>query len=469
MKLILTTSPRAEGDIERKGLPFLGIGYIASYVEKNTNHEVEIFDAHTYGFTAVKAAEEILKKNPDIVGVHSITDNRFKAIDLAREIKKGNKDVVVLFGGPHFSLTAKEALEIIPEIDYIILGEGEKPIVELLNALDNGNLENVPSLAYRKNNEIVINKSADLIEDLDSLPMPAWHLFDLKAYNKPIDGTDVKAIGVLSGRGCPNVCIYCANANKRLRLRSPKNFIDEVEFLYNKYGYKGFDFWDDTITMVRSHLVEICNEVIKRKLDIIWYARARVNTVDKELLEIMHKAGCIRISFGIESGSPRILKVIKKNITIEQAKNAVQMASDVGMHVVSNFMVNLPEESEEDLKMTADLIKELKKIKNSYPSYGFSIPYPGTEMELIARQKGIIPKDFSWNKPYKSEKYKIAGIDSSLPLMEWKGAEIEKVKAFMARELGGNIIKKVFKKLKKVKSFKELKNIAKTGIKYLKK
>jgi radical SAM superfamily enzyme YgiQ (UPF0313 family) len=261
MKLILTTSPRAEGDLERKGLPFLGIGYIAGYVEKFSHHQVEIFDAHTYGYNASQTAEKILEKKPDVIGVHSITDNRFKAIALAREIKKRNKDVIILMGGPHFSLTAKNAMELVPEIDCIIKGEGEKSIVQFLDTLEkNGDFKNVSGLVFRnQRGEIIENSLSDLITNLDELPMPAWHLFDLKEYNKPIDGTNIPSIGVLSARGCPNVCVYCANARSVLRLRSPKNFIDEVEYLYKTYGYKGFDFWDDTLTMVNSHVTEFCN------------------------------------------------------------------------------------------------------------------------------------------------------------------------------------------------------------------
>ena len=236
MKIILTTSPRAEGDLERKGLPFLGIGYIAACIEKFSKHRVEIFDAHTYGFNPAKTAEKILAKNPDVVGVHAITDNRFKAIALFKELKKRNSEVIVLTGGPHFSLTAKNALEIVPEIDYIIKGEGEKAVIEFLNRLEaKDDLSGVPGIVFRKNNEIFENKTVNLIENIDELPIPAWHLFDLKEYNKPIDGTNIRSIGVLSARGCPNVCVYCANARSGLRLRSPKKFVDEVEFLSKEY------------------------------------------------------------------------------------------------------------------------------------------------------------------------------------------------------------------------------------------
>lgn len=473
MKLILTTSPRSEGDLERTGVPFLGLGYMAACVEKFSQHKVEIFDTHTYGLTASEAAEKILEKKPDIIGIHAITDNRFKAIDFVKEIKKRNKDVIVLMGGPHFSLTAKNALELIPEIDFILKGEAEKSIIQLLDTIENKtDLNTVSGLVFRRQSgEIIDNPITAIIDNLNELPMPAWHLFDLKLYNKPIDGTNVRSIGIMSARGCPNNCVYCSNARSGLRLMSPQKFVDQIEFLYKEYGYKGFDFWDDTLTMVNEHAIAICNEIIKRKLDIVWYARARVNTVNKELLQLMKKAGCIRISFGVESGSPRILKIIRKNITIEQVMNAVRWSSEVGMAVVTNFMVNLPEETIDDLQQTIGVMKELGEIKNSYPAYGFTVIYPGTELEIMAKQKGLMPKDFSWNSPYQSPKYKVAGTDPSLFYMEWPGAELEKIKAIMTRGLGirGSVIKKGFSKLRKIKSFGELRELIVAGINYFKK
>ncbi|HNU96857.1 MAG TPA: radical SAM protein [Candidatus Portnoybacteria bacterium] len=471
MKLILTTSPRADGDLERAGVPFLGLGYIAAYVEKFSHHQVEIFDAHTYGLNASEAAEKILEKKPDIIGVHAITDNRFKAIAFAKEIKKRNKDVIVLMGGPHFSLTAKNALELVPEIDFILKSEAEKSMVAFLDALEKKQgLDSVSGLVFsNRSGQIIDNPITEIISNLNELPMPAWHLFDLKLYNKPIDGTNIRSIGVMSARGCPNNCVYCANARSGLRLMNPQKFVDQIEFLYKEYGYKGFDFWDDTLTMVNEHAIAICNEIIKRKLDIVWYARARVNTVNKELLQLMKRAGCIRISFGVESGSPRILKIIRKNITIEQVMNAVKWSSDAGMAVLTNFMVNLPEETLDDLKQTIELMKQINKVKNCSAAYGFTVIYPGTELELMAKQKGLMPKDFSWNSPYQSPKYKVAGTDPSLFYMEWPGAELEKIKAIMTKGLGirGNVIKKGLNKLRKIRSIGELKELIVAGIRYL--
>ncbi len=473
MKIILTTSPRAEGDLERKGLPFLGIGYIASWIQRH-GYEVAITDPHTFNWGIIKSVQEILKHNPDAVGVASTTNNRFKAINLIKELKKQNKNLFIFVGGPHFAMTAENALRIVSEIDAVVKGEGEITTQELLDAFKKDkDFSRVQGIFYRdRQGKIIETPNRPFLQDINAFSLN-WDLFELEKYYRTIDGTNIKAVGVLSSRGCPNLCAFCVSAafwKAVLRLRDPIKFVDEVEYLKNKYGFEGFDFWDDTLTVSKDHVRKICNEILKRNLNIKWYAPTRANTVDKEILSLMKKAGCIRISFGAESGSPRILKIIRKGIMSEQVINAAQMSSDVGMKVMINFMVNLPYETPEDLRMTIDLMKRLNRIKNVTAAYGFSIIYPGTEMEIMAKKEGWLPKDFSWNEPFRSEKYKIAGIDASLPYMEWPGKEIEKVKAIMSRELGvkGGILKKGFKKLKKVGSFKEFKDLIKTGIKYIK-
>jgi radical SAM superfamily enzyme YgiQ (UPF0313 family) len=474
MKIILTTSPRAEGDLERGGLPFLGIGYIASWLEKH-GYEAVITDPHTFNWDTEKSVQEILKHNPDAVGVAATTNNRFKGIALIRELKKRNPDLFIFAGGPHFTMTAENALRVIPEIDAVVKGEGEITTQELLDAFKKDkDFSRVQGIFYRdKKGETIETPNRPFLQDINAFILN-WSLFDLDKYHRPIDGTNIRAVGVMSSRGCPNFCAFCVSAafwKGILRLRNPIKFVDEVEFLKNNYGFEGFDFWDDTLTVSKDHVRKICNEILKRNLNIRWYAPTRANTIDKEILTLMAKAGCIRISFGAESGSPRILKIIRKGIKPEQVINAAQISSDLGMQVMVNFMVNLPYETLKDLRMTIDLMKKLNKIKNVTAAYGFSIIYPGTEMEIMSKKEGWLPKNFSWNEPYKSEKYKIAGVDSSLPLMEWPGAEIEKIKAIMIRELGikGNIIKKGFDKIKKIKSTNELKELARTVWNYIKK
>ncbi len=474
-KVVLSTAPRAKGEIEMAGLPFLGIGYVASYLEKHGGHEAIIVDAHSENLESKQAAEKILSFNPEIVGFTATTHNRLKAIEVIRLLKKQKPSLIVLVGGPFFSLTAENALEAVSEIDFIVRGEGEITTKELLETgFKEENLKNVLGLTFRNKNGLVVsNPSRSFLKNWSELPFPAWHLYDLEKYNKKMHGTDFNTIGIISARGCPNVCTFCCNAaygRCSLRLRDPKNFVDEIEFLNKKYGFEAFNIWDDTLTVLKSHVEEICNEIIKRNLNIKWYARARVNTVNEELIDLMKKAGCIRISFGIESGSPRVIKKIKKNITIDQARKAVKICSEKGLITSLNFIVNLPEETMEDLKKTADLMKEFNRLPNVSASYGFALIYPGTEMETFAKENGILPKDFSWNSFYKGEKSKITGEDPSVPYMEWKGKELEKIKAFMVKNLMNrkNFTKRVWNKIKKIRGFNDMKIFLKTAFNYFK-
>ncbi len=454
------------------GLPFLSIGYVASYLEKKGNHNVVIVDGHSENLNQEETVKKILSFSPEVVGLTATTHNRLQAISVIKLLKKKKPDLMIMVGGPHFSLSDKNALEVVPEIDVVVKREGEITAKELLDAWpEREKLKNVLGITYRDNGEIVSNPDRPFLRDLSQLPFPAWYLYDLDRYQKKIHGTDFRTIGVISARGCPNQCVFCDNAafsKSILRLRTPKNFVDELEFLNQKYGFEGFNFWDDTLTVSKNHVMGICQEILDRGLDIKWYARARVNTVDEEMINMMKKAGCRRISFGIESGSPRILKEIKKNITLEQTRKAVQISSKAGLIVSLNFIVNLPDETMEDLKMSADLIKELRSYENVEASYGFALIYPGTEIEWIAKKKGILDNNFSWNSHYQGKKSRITGEDPSVPYMEWSGMELEKVKAFMVKNLSdGDIWKKGWNKLKKVESFSDLKSLIKAGIKYL--
>jgi len=246
--------------------------------------------------------------------------------------------------------------------------------------------------------------------------------------------------------------------------------VDEIEYLYKTYNYQAFNFWDDTFSLVRQHAVDICQEIIRRNLKIYWYAPCRVNTVDKELLLLMKKAGCTRVNFGIESGSPRMLKLIKKGITIQQARAAVKAAVEVELEVTLNFLMVYPYETWDDIAQTADAIKEFRAMKNVKPSYSFIVIYPGTELEEIAKKEGILPVDFSWNLPYRSDKAYLAGEDPSVPYFEWPELPFEKVKVFVLKRLmtKKDLWRRFIKKIKRIRKFDDVKAIFKISLNYLK-
>jgi len=468
-KIILLIPPQEK--FSKDYIPSLGIGYVAASLEKN-GYEVKIIDSYAEHYDNSITIKKILEENPSAVGITSITQNRFNAIEIIRELKKERKNLFIFVGGRHFHHTYRSALFSIPEIDVIVRGEGEITIVELLdNYFNKGDFSKVLGIAYRKDREIINTLERPLIKNLDEIPIHAWHLFDLSKYNATLEGEyKTRSIGVISSRGCPNQCTFCANASfwNTLRLRSPKNFIDEVEFLYKNYGYQAFDFWDDTMTLNRNHIFGICREIINRGLDIIWYARARVNTVDEEMLRIMKKAGCRIISFGVESGSENVLKNIKKNITLEQIEKAFELSAKLGLITKAFFMFSLPGERLADIGETNQLIYKLLSYGRKYriPVYiekAYTLIYPGTEIEKEATKEGCLDKNFNWNKKKKIQRSVELNLDPYVPVYENKGLSIEKIKEFNRKlDLKPiNIFRKTFYHLSQIKKLSDLKRIYK--------
>jgi hypothetical protein len=217
----------------------------------------------------------------------------------------------------------------------------------------------------------------------------------------------------------------------RFRKRSPELFLDEVEYLRKRYGYRGFLFYDDTIAMDRIHINSICQEILNRKLNIVWSALARVNTVDREILRLMKKAGCSYISYGVESGSDITLKSLKKNITVAQARTAVAMTAEIGIPFEALFMLSVPGETMEEAIKTIELINAFARIPHSRAVYAFTLIYPGTEVENQAFKEGILPSDFSWNIEYKKSIYNVLGTDPVVPCWETRALPLKELKALI--------------------------------------
>ncbi|RJP55926.1 MAG: radical SAM protein [Candidatus Auribacter fodinae] len=461
MNILLSTLP--EIYVSKEYLPPLGLSYVAAALEKG-GHSVNIIDSHIEGFTIEELIKNIVHAGPDMLGLTGTCHNRFNVIRVIREVKQALPDITIVAGGVHFTITAEDALKCVPELDVIVIWEGEYTFLELADVLGNGkDFSSVKGIAYRtEDGEVVFTEPRPFIQNLDDLPMPAWHLLKLDKYQARLEGTyDERAIGVMSSRGCPCFCVFCSNSawgRKSHRRRTPANFIDEVEFLHKKYGFNGFDFWDDTLTISKEHIYGICEEIHKRNLRIKWYARARVNTVTPEMLAVMKDAGCVAIAYGIESGSPKVLQAIKKNITLDQIKTMVKASADLGLVVKNCFMFSLPEEEKEDVLMTINLMRELKtyspKVINPH---GLTLIYPGTEFERLAKQQGLLPENFSWNTYTEFPKSRMYGLNKTIPFYEDK-LTLEEVKSILRRELSSNksFFRRAMKRLKRVRSLDDL-------------
>ncbi len=351
--------------------PPLGITYVAAaFIAAGA--EVKIFDYIVSGYSKEKIERQLNDFQPDVVGAGSVTMNFYEAQKILRDVKCINPEILTVMGGPHVSFTAEESLKKYPEIDLILLGEAEETIRELTPVLkDRSKWQNISGIAYRHNDEIVVTGKRHFISDIDALPLPARHLLPVSRY---------RALGfpvsMITGRGCPNSCIFCLGrkmVGSKIRRRQANNVLEEMEQIIS-LGFERINIADDLFAADKERVKEICAGIRDRNLKFTWSAFARVDTVDREMLEEMVAAGCDSVSFGVETGNQDMLKTIKKGIKLEQVHNAVKMCKQVGMLAHASFMVGLPGETKETLAQTSKLAKELDIVYG----YHFLAPFPGT-------------------------------------------------------------------------------------------
>jgi radical SAM superfamily enzyme YgiQ (UPF0313 family) len=353
--------------------PPLGISYVAAAFEA-AGCRVKIIDYIVSRYTPEKFEAELDAFEPDVVGATSVTMNFPVAADIVRTAKRHRPSALTVMGGPHVTFDASRTLDAYPEIDLLVLGEGERTIMELVPRItDRSGWPDIRGLAFRQNGEIVVTKPRGLIEDLDSIPLPARHLLPLSRY---------RALGfpvsIVTSRGCPNACIFCQGrrmVGRKVRYRRVESVMDEIEEILS-YGITRINVADDLFTSNKRRVREMCGQILARGFDLKWSAFARVNTVDREILETMRDAGCDGLSFGIESGNPEMLRRIRKGITLEQARNAIRLCKEVGIPVHASFMVGLPGESPESLRDTQRFVESM----GIDYGYHFLAPFPGTDV-----------------------------------------------------------------------------------------
>lgn len=371
--------------------PPLGLCYVAAACE-SAGAEAKIFDYIVRKYSFEKLEAEMNEFRPDVIGATSVTMSFIPAARIIQDAKKINPEIITMMGGPHVSFDIENTLERYPELDLIIVGEGEATLAELIPVIKDRNAwKDIKGIAFRENGNIVFTGSRPMIEDLDTLPLPARHLLPLSRY---------QALGfpvsIITSRGCPNKCIFCLGRKMvgfRVRHRSPELVADEIEEIMS-YGFDMINIADDLFTANKERVKAFCSVIKSRNLKFAWSIFSRVNTIDEELLEIMKDAGCIAVSFGIESGSQEMLKRVRKGITLDQARKAVEACRKTGMRSHASFMVGLPGENLETMEASSQFQKEL----DIEYGYHFLCPFPGTTVrENIAEYDLEILTD-DWNR-----------------------------------------------------------------------
>jgi anaerobic magnesium-protoporphyrin IX monomethyl ester cyclase len=368
MKVAIVAPPYP---LEEAPAPPLGVTYVAAAFE-SAGAEVRIFDYIVSRYTPEKLRREIDAFRPDVLGATSVTLNFPGAAEIVCEAKRHRPSLVTLMGGPHVSFSAERTLNDYPGIDLIVAGEGERTIAELMAAgFDPGKWERIPGLVFRRGGQIIDAGPRPFAEDLDALPLPARHLLPLSRYQAL-----GYSISIITSRGCPYSCIFCQGrrmVGNRVRLRKASLVVDEIEEILS-YGIDRINVADDLFVSSRGKVKEVCDEILRRGLRFGWSAFARVNTVDLETLKLMRKAGCDSISFGVETGNPEMLKLIRKGITLDQVRHAVSLCREAGIIAHTSFIVGLPGETQETLRETGEFAAGL----GSLYGYHFLAPFPGT-------------------------------------------------------------------------------------------
>lgn len=343
-----------------------------------------------------REVEDVIhKESPDLVGVTVMTPKYGSALNVARIAKENDPTTLVVFGGFHPTILPMETISN-EEVDVVIRGEGEYTFLELVKSLDSGGrLNAINGITYKANDKTIHNDDRPLIENLDTLPFPARHrLLYKKTYSPHGFGL------VITSRGCPFRCIFCASQKvwgRKVRYRSANNVVEEIKEVSSTYRTRHFSFEDDTFTLNRKRVEKICDLLIREKLDILWRCYTRADLLNDELALKMKKAGCYSIAIGVESGDPTTLKLIKKDVTLDQVIDASKILRRHKIEMGAFFMIGFPWETAKEVNKTVSF---MKRLDPNYAIYSITTPYPGTELFDMVQSEGVIPSSVDWSTFY---------------------------------------------------------------------
>jgi anaerobic magnesium-protoporphyrin IX monomethyl ester cyclase len=408
----LVNPPAPSGSTGHMPFALLGLGYLGAILEKN-RYEVDVIDCQVLKLSYKDFRIEIGKHRPDIVGLTSTTLTYLSALRLARIVKEVLPDCLIFIGGPHVTFWDKEALEECPALEVIIRREGEYTLLELVQKVEEGkDFSDVLGITYRKEGKIVKNPDRPYIEDLDSLPFPARHLWPMEKLRKYED-----ILYLAASRGCVFWCEFCATVRmhgRKFRMRSPKNIVDELEFLYKTYGITNFTFCDDAFTVDPERTKELCKLIIDRNLKIKWNCGTRIDMLTRDLLISMREAGCVSVWSGVESGSQTVLDAMHKGITTEQTLRVYCWIRELGLKPVPNVILGFPGETKESAWETIKFVEKISPDEVGF--YNIATPFPGTPLYDSVKERG-------WLRVTDFDKY-----DTVTPIFETPWLSMEELR-----------------------------------------
>jgi len=364
-------------------VPPLSLLYVASILE-NAGVEVDLIDMAAEQLDYSRALQRINNFSPDLLGF-SITTISFHPV--LKWINRFKKDtgLPVLVGGEHVRLYPFETMSH-SAIDFCIVGEADLPLPQFISAFQKKlPFDGIKSLGFRKSGTVIIDQTLQGIANIDLAPFPARHLIKNELYDN-VFTRHKNFTAMLSARGCPFNCAFCNANQQKYRARSPINLVDEIELNLTKHGIRDFDIYDSTFTTDRNRVFAICEEIRKRKLDVGFSVRSRVDVVSKEMIDSLKSAGCHTIMYGIESSNPEILKRMNKGISTEQVIETVTYTSNSRIETLGFFMFGFPGETEQTIK---DTIEFSLKLPLDYAQFTLLVPFPETEIYAYYREHGV--------------------------------------------------------------------------------
>ena len=384
--------------------PPLNLAYLAAMAELAW-HQVKIIDAQCENMPRERQVRETEDFKPDIIGITSTTPFHHLALALAKELKQRLQKIPILIGGHHITVLKEKAFD--PCFDYGFIGEADKSWPLFLERYRQGlDIAEIKGILYRKEGEILFTGEPDVMDDIDSVPLPARHLLKNDQYRiGTLRGTK-NFTTIMTTRGCPFKCIFCTTKvfGKKLKARTPRLVVDEIQSVIRDFKISHFLFLDDTLTLSRKNILEICKLIIDEKINVTFEGSTRANLIDEELIYKMAAAGLIRLSFGLETVDEDIRRIMRKEVPLESYVQANKLTNKYGIETLNSCMIGLPGETKDTVRKTLLFLRKSKEIKQA--NISIAVPYPGTELYEMAKRGDyrlhLETEDFSMFRRYNS-------------------------------------------------------------------
>ena len=467
MKIVLVNPPIR---YSMSPLPPLGIAYLAAVLRDAGYQDISIIDGAAMHLQQQDVVNQIISEKPDVVGFSVMSNVQDAARRLSADVRRFLPKTRICWGGAHATAMPQQSLSS-GVVDTVFRHEAEASFLEYIRLLESGgDVRTVKGTCFLDQNRTIVNERAPRVRDLDSLPLPARDLLPMDRYATASWFSDKvkRATTIISSRGCPYECTYCANqvswGDRRHIRRDPCRVVDEMEMLVKDYGYTGFQFSDECLTANREHITRFCAEILDRGLKVSWVCSSTVRNVSREILDMMKRAGCEFVNYGVESGSPGIRERLKKRISNDEIFSAVAATKSAGLRVGCCFLLGSPGET---VGTARETIRMAQRLAPDDVAFNIVVPFPGTEIyEEIVAPLGL---NLNWDEamgfdPLRPDLPKIFYNCSSLPDAQLISLYRE---ARRKVELSPLALGMVWNRLRHVSSFKHFLVVVRGGLRLL--